>query len=59
MGSNGFVGKPVELASLGVTFDRRVELRRIEHLIPSTKLGKFSGRKPLNGLFDFFRGGHR
>jgi hypothetical protein len=59
MTSKRFVGKAVELASLGVTFDRRVELRRIEHLIPSTKLGKFSGRKPLNGLFDFFRGGHR
>jgi hypothetical protein len=59
MGSNGFVCKPVKPATLCVTCDRGVELRRVERLIPGAKLGKLARGEPLNGLFDFFGGGHR
>ena len=53
------IRKPVEPAGLCVTLDRRVELRRIERLIPRTKLGKLARDELLKGTFDFFDGGDR
>ena len=53
-----FIGKPIELAGLGIPVDRRIELLRVEFFEPRAKPRKLAGGKLFDGLFDVLGGGH-
>jgi hypothetical protein len=48
----------IQLAGVGVTLDRSVELLGVEYLEPRAKPRKLAGGKLFNGFLDVFGGGH-
>ena len=58
MCSKSLIGERVQLAGASIMLDGSIELRCVERLKPRAEPRKFVRRKPLNGLFDFFGGGH-
>ena len=54
----GFFRKCIKLAGVGVTLDRGVELPGAEEFEPRAKPRQLARGKLLDGILDFFGGGH-